>query len=306
MNRTDREVSPRTKDGLALLSAGIQGILQKPGFQGWTEFLTFLATRRKYSARNMLMIYYQKPDATAVASYKTWQKAGRNVRAGEKALTILAPIFARQTEEEKAENRPRRLVGFKGVPVFDISQTDGPEIVSAPVSRLQGDDFGILAHMIPIAEKDGWTVTFKSMDGIHSDDLNGWCDYTGKQIVVREGLFAAQSAKTLAHEIGHKLLHEGATGMDRGEKELEAESVAFLVLHHFGIDAGDYSFGYIAGWAGDEAEKTLQRNASRVLKAANEIIDAILAATAEATEAEPVEAEAEGAEAEPVMEAMAA
>jgi hypothetical protein len=169
-------------------------------------------------------------------------------------------------------------VSFRAVAVFDVSQTEGeplPEIVT----RLEGDDNGVLAALKEFATSKGFRVVEEEMG-----ETNGSCSYRSPiTITLNPNRSLLQQAKTLAHELGHALLHcgENYTGHDaKSAMELEAESVAFVVLQHFGIDSGDYSFGYINHWAATGADLEpvivqLKESGARIQKATNEIIGAM-------------------------------
>jgi IrrE N-terminal-like domain len=146
-------------------------------------------------------------------------------------------------------------VSYRAVAVFDVSQTEGeplPEIVN----RLEGDDNGVLDALKEFATSKGFSVVAKDLG-----ETNGSCSYKSPiTITLNPNRSLLQQAKTLAHELGHALLHcgENYTGHDaKSVMELEAESVAFVVLQHFGVDSGDYSFGYISHWAATGADMEL-------------------------------------------------
>jgi len=262
------------------LHAGVSAISTS---EEWAAMLRFASKLHSYSFNNQMLIYLQNPEATAVAGYKAWQKLGRHVKKGEKGLSILAPSVRkyeveRENEEGEVETEERKYMKFRVVKVFDISQTEGPEIPNARdiCSMLSGSDdeakvvFDVLKTY---AEKTlGYTVTVKSTN---SDRLNGWCDYSRKEIVVSSEREALQQAKTLAHEIAHAIMHTGEGEFEhviQDYREVEAESVAFCVMGSFGLDTSDYSFGYVAGWSGADPKK-VETSAKRIQKAVTQILD---------------------------------
>ena len=197
---------------------------------------------------------------------------------GQHAIWILCPIFAKvediaeQPDAEKAERRP---VNFKAVPVFAYEQTSG-EPLPEPVRRLDGDTAGdLFERLASFSAGNGCPVTVAAIGG----ETNGFYRPIEHRITVREGLAPDQACKTLAHEIAHSILHRDLDTYHehRGDCELEAESVAFVVLHHAGIDSGSYSFGYVTTWAGgdDAALKSLRVSALRIQKTARTIIESI-------------------------------
>ena len=169
-------------------------------------------------------------------------KLGRTVRKGEKAIWILAPMISPRNSDRLSGDR--EICGFKYVPVFDISQTEGedpPEVCS----RLAGDDPGAcFFRLIGVAEALGYLVGEAEL----APGTNGRCSFDRRRIEVEVRNSPAQRVKTLAHEIAHAILHEGH--QDRSLAELEAESTAYVVCQRLGLDTGAYSFGYVATWAG--------------------------------------------------------
>lgn len=276
---TKTNTPDRTADALKLLEEGIKNLTSS---EEWARYLRMQAAFHTYSFSNVQLILAQCPDASRVAGFKTWEKLGRMVRKGEKALWILAPRFYKPKDTQPADDdqdgsgdAEQMKVYFRAVPVFDISQTEGDELPS-PVKKLEGDDDGrAFERLKAFSESRGCLVTVEAIAG----RANGYFSPLENLIVIREGLAPVQACKTLAHEIAHSFLHTDIEvyRAHRGECELEAESVAFIVLHHLGIDAGDYSFGYVAGWqGGDEAAiKALKASAQRIQVTAKAIIEGI-------------------------------
>ena len=246
----------------------------------WRNYLFSQSKFHRYSFNNVLLILLQKPDASRIAGYQTWRELGRQVKRGERALQILAPLQRkRERENEKGESETFYAVaGFKTVSVFDISQTEGddlPEIRSC----LLGDDGGLSKHLLAFSNNNHVPVYFEpSLEG-----ANGTCHFRqGKpvKITVDPLLPRLHQAKTLAHEIAHSLLHGADQYRGHSQKsliELEAESVAFIVTQHFGLDSSSYSFPYIAGWQKDEPDalENLKTSGHRIQKAASQMIDSI-------------------------------
>jgi len=171
----------------------------------------------------------------------------------------------------------RVIRGFKFVPVFDIAQTDGEELPSI-CNRLEGDDpTGLYAQLVTVAQSIGFTVEDYEFDG----SANGDCCHDDHRIRVETTNTAAQRVKTLAHELAHALLHESYD--NRALAELEAESTAYVVCQALGIDSGDYSFGYVATWAGDgeQAIAGIKASCERIQKSAAAILQALEPAAAD-------------------------
>jgi antirestriction protein ArdC len=242
--------------------------------EGWLEYLAFVARFRQYSFNNSMLILIQRPDATHVASYKKWQEMNRQVKKGEKSIGIFAPMMRKR--EDKATGETRSYIsGFRIVPVFDISQTEGdpvPEQIR-PV-LLDGEaPAGMYAALALLVAEKGYTLEVGP--SVHGE--YGYCSPGRKMIHVTEGLSDAQAAKTLCHEVAHMLLHTDEDSLTveamqhRGIAEVEAESVAHIVLGALGMDTDEYTLPYVAGWS-DGKPEAVAATADRVLKTAKEIL----------------------------------
>lgn len=280
-----REREQKLKEADARLSAGIEGLIRSGK---WAEYLKFCSKFHRYSFFNTMLILLQRPDATQCASFNDWKKLGRHVREGEHGMDIFVPLFAKARQARpsdeagsepvgsEAEPDEKVLVGFKVGKTFDVSQTEGRPLPEPPVSLLAGDDGGLIQALTAYAASQGLEVAeFPSLGGANGVCVHG-LDGKAVKIGLLESLPPAQKAKTLAHELGHAALHselEYRFHANTSIQELEAESAAFMVMHHFGIDSGAYSFGYLAGWAGGEQAITLiKEHGERIYKAAFDII----------------------------------
>jgi N-terminal domain of anti-restriction factor ArdC/IrrE N-terminal-like domain len=262
----------KNTDALELLEQGIKNLASQ---ENWLNHLKTQAVFHSYSFNNCCLIINQCPDASSVAGFNAWKKLNRNVKKGEKGIRILAPMTYKDAEDPELVR-----ISFRAVAVFDVSQTEGeplPEIAN----RLEGDDNGVLAALKEFATSKGFNVVEEDLR-----ENNGSCSYAAPiTITLNPNRSLLQQAKTLAHELGHALLHcgENYTGHDaKSSMELEAESVAFVVLQHFGIDSGDHSFGYISHWAATGADlepviAQLKESGARIQKATNEIISVMAA-----------------------------
>ncbi|GAB7010721.1 DUF955 domain-containing protein [Halorubrum trueperi] len=243
------------------------------------EFQQWLAVQsrfRDYSHRNTLLITLQCPSATKVAGYRTWQEDfDRHVKEGESAIWIWAPLISQQCpgcgnspsyhadsdceyDETPPDEWSEGVVGFKPVPVFDVSQTDGeplPELETAAT----GEADGLLSALLAAADELGVTVDVVSNDAWPHGDADGMCRHVDDtpHIQVLEAAPAAVVG-TLLHEYAHALLHDSVDTPDREARELEAEAVAYVVGRHFGLEM-DGSALYLAAWSGDDADKLLER-----------------------------------------------
>lgn len=272
MTMTKPNTDKQTK-ALELLHDGVRATLTS---DTWKAALALRAKFHAYSFNNLMLIAYQRPDATRVAGFKKWKEMGRQVRKGEKGIAILAPLIAKR--ENDAGEIERVVYGFRTVYVFDVSQTDGAELPDTPeIDLLDGSDDRageLLARLSAYVSARGWKLT----EGALPDGARGMWSPMTSTITLAEGLPTLHAAKTLAHEVAHAHLeHDGITG-DIAAKEFEAETTAFLILNAFGLDASSYSFAYLASWAGDvEAMKDLLSTGARALKAADEIVAAVSA-----------------------------
>ncbi len=224
----------KNTDALELLEQGIKNLANQ---DNWLNHLKTQAIFHNYSFNNCCLIINQCPEASSVAGFHAWKKLNRSVKKGEKGIRILAPMTYKDAEDPETVK-----VSFRSVAVFDVSQTEEeplPEIVT----RLEGDDNGVLDALKGFAASKGFEVVEENMG-----ETNGSCSYRSPiRITLNSNRSLLQQAQTLAHELGHALLHcgENYTGHDaKSAMELEAESVAFIVLQHFGVDSGDYSLNH--------------------------------------------------------------
>jgi len=264
---------------IRLLTDGVQSLLNEDRFK---EFLAFRARFYHYSWPNCLLILVQQPDATWVAGYKKWQELGRQVKQGEKGIAILAPLIknvavGQPDENDQADQRTiKTLVGFRVVHVFDVSQTEGEELPEPPKPRLlTGEDNGLVEAIKGFVERDGWTVRMEPAE--YCPQANGQCVHGEKLIRIKPDLELLQQAKTMAHETAHALLH-AEPDAPRDVLEVEAESVAFVVMALSGHDTSEYSFPYVAHWlaqGGRTDIKSLTTRLEMILKTADDILSGI-------------------------------
>lgn len=261
----------------ALLHRLAEGIEELTSSERWREWLEVQSRFHDYSFGNAVLILRQFPRATRVAGFRTWKKLGRSVRKGEKAIWILAPVRYKKEETAPGEEATLVVRGFKAVPVFDVSQTEGSELPDVAV-RLKGADSGdAYEDLQTVARGLGFTVVEECLGGA----INGDCSHSEWRIRIETGNDRRQQVKTLAHEIGHAILHApgGSRPEDRVVRELEAESVAYVVCQQLGVETGGYSFGYVAVWAGggERAQEALRASGSRIQRAADAVLTTIAA-----------------------------
>lgn len=254
-----------------------QGVKEVFESEKYLNFLKVMSRFHTYSFNNCLLIAMQKPDATRVAGFKSWQtNFNRNVKKGEKGIRILAPYsfkITKDVENEKGESVEAEIEihSFRAISVFDISQTDGEEL-PAIVHLLDGSVEGFTDLIEKLEKVSPVGVEYKPIEG----SANGYYSHDTNSIVVDADLAEMQTVKTLIHEIAHSILHNkengSEKGADRNTMEVQAESVAFVVCNYLGIDTSDYSFGYVAGWSEGKELKELSASMEVIRKTASEII----------------------------------
>lgn len=237
------------------------------------KYLDTMAKFHNYSPRNCMLIVSQCPDASFVAGYCDWQKKfKRHVKQGEKAIGILAPAPYKLTvkDVDADGNEVEKLVEFnryKIVPVFDVSQTDGEELPTI-CNTLTGDVKDFEQIKASLERAASIPVHYEEYD----DSSYGYFDPIRNVIVVKAGLPQAQSIKTLAHEIAHSILHNDVfCEIPKEIKEIQAESVAYMVCAQLEIDTAQYSFEYVASWSAQEP-KALNDQIEIVRKTADAIL----------------------------------
>jgi hypothetical protein len=282
--------STQIKEITSKLEQGMQDLYNS---EAYANYLKTMSRFHKYSTRNTLLIHMQKPDATLVAGFNSWQSNfKRHVKKGEKSIKILAPIPLKITKElEKIDPVTQRpiigedgqplleeveisLARFKVVNVFDASQTEG-EPLPTLVSDLTGNVEQYEAFMDALRFVSPLPSEFAPMP----DNMDGKCVF-GEKISVREGMSQIQTVSAVIHEITHARLHdmeairltdENAQPKDRRTEEVEAESVAFSVNSFFNIDTGANSFGYIAEWSRGRELKELNASLDTIRKTTTEL-----------------------------------
>lgn len=259
------------------LEEGVKGIYEGEGYKA---FLDVMSKFHTYSVNNCILIAMQKPEATQVAGFKSWQKNfKRSVKKGEKAIKILAPIphkFTKEIENEDGEKVQKEIqyMTFRAISVFDISQTEGEELPSI-CKTLKGSVEGFQNLVDKLESLSPVPVAYEPISG----GANGYYSHATNSIVVDAGLSEQHKVKTLIHEIAHSILHNKDNGeekdADRSTKEVQAESVAYTVCNWLGLDTSDYSFGYVAGWSAGRELKELTESMEVIRKIAGEIIEGL-------------------------------
>jgi antirestriction protein ArdC len=261
-----------------MLERGVESFTDSEQFRA---FLTFHAQHcRTYSFGNTMLIYAQRPDASLVMGFKKWQEHGRYVKKGEHGIMILAPSRYKKTgagaltTEEGGDAEEEYALRFVPVSVFDVTQTEGdpvPEIIHE--LRGTSDEIQELRHVITrVLGSDGYEVGEEHLVGRHY----GYVSKETGRVVTREGVDDLQALKTLLHEKAHVAMHVGipVDEIPREQRELEAESVAFVVATYYGLDTSEYSFAYVSNWTRNDTS-LIKAAADRIHHAASSIIDAM-------------------------------
>ena len=242
--------------------------------QKLVEYLKAMGRFHNYSLGNAILIGFQKPDATHVAGFRTWQKVGRHVKKNEKGIAIMAPIvwrrkLAHADNEDQQERKEETALAFKTAYVFDISQTDGKPLPE--FARVNGDPGVYIERLREYVTSKGimleYSESIGSAEGISAGGL----------IRLKKGLTAAEELSVLAHESTHEIVHRNKETMlkDKKVRETEAEAVAFVVCHGIGLDTNSASSDYIQLYNGDK--ETLMESLGRIQRTAAEILGAVMA-----------------------------
>ena len=277
------------KDITEKLEKGVQDVFSSSQYQ---ELLNTMAKFPHYSVNNSILIMMQKPDATLVQSYTGWKKMGRFVKKGEKGIRILAPApFKLEKEMDKVDESGKvildkdgeavkekveiNLTAFKPVSTFDISQTEGEPLPQIGVDELTGSIEGYQTLFEAIKAASPVPIGFEDI----ASGAKGYFHTEENRIVINNGMSEIQNVKTAIHEMAHAKLHNTEAQKDnkqsKNSKEVEAESVAYTVCQHYGIDTSDYSFAYVATWSKGKETPELKESLNTIRDAAADLISKI-------------------------------
>ena len=290
-----------------------QGITELFESERYREYLRVMSKFHNYSINNTLLIAMQKPDASLVAGFSAWKNNfGRNVMKGQKGIKIIAPSPYKVKQEMKkidphtqqpiigkdgkpvTEEKEITIPAYKVVSVFDVSQTEGKELPDIAVDELTGDVERYRDFFAALEKTSPVPIGFEQIPG----SSHGYYHLEDKRIAIQEGMSELQTLKTAIHEIAHAKLHdidlnapenEQQPRVDRRTREVEAESVAYTVCQHYGLDTSDYSFGYVAGWSSGRELSELKSSLETIRSAAAEIINSIDETLAELSKAQDME-----------------
>ena len=269
------------------LEKGVKDVFQSDKYK---QFLNVMAKFPRYSVNNTMLIMMQRPDAQLCQSFTGWKQMGRYVKKGEKGISILAPApYKIEREQTKLDDKGRPVYDADGEPVkekvevtirafkvvktFDLAQTDGKELPTIGPNELVGSIDGYPKLLQALQEISPVPVSFELIDG----GAKGYYNLENKSIVIQDGMSEVQTIKTLLHEMAHQKLHDKDTvpeakDITRNGKEVEAESVAYVVCQHYGINTSDYSFSYVAGWSEGKETPELKTSLDKIRQTASEFI----------------------------------
>lgn len=281
------QAADKVKELLDKLEAGVKEVFESEQYKA---YLKAMSKFHSYSFGNVMLILLQCPNASLVAGFHKWKKDfGRTVKKGEHGIQILAPCphkrFVEQEVEKPDGTKEKESVlivqqGFKVAYVFDVSQTEGRELPSFGVDKLTGDVqhydelYKAIESVAPVP------IAFRSA----TEHSEGCYNHKEQKIYINEGLSQIQTVSVMIHETAHAILHAlpvengkivGKPEKDRRTREVEAESVAYIVCQHFGIETGDSSFAYVTSWSKNKELPELKASLECISKTASKMIEDI-------------------------------
>ena len=269
-----------------------QGISELFDSERYTDYLRVMSKFPQYSLRNTVLIAMQAPDASYVMGFDAWKDPaiGRHVKANEKGIRIIAPRKAKKQVEKIDPDTKKPVLDKDGKPVmeekevvipkfrvvcvYDVAQTEGKELPTL-ADELTGNVAQYKDFFAAIEKSSPFTIDFEALSG----NRKGGCFYDERRIAINEGMSELQNVKTAIHEIAHATLHDidkdAPESPDRRTREVEAESIAYAVCQHYGLDTSDYSFGYIAGWSNGRELSELKGSLETIRSTAAKLIETI-------------------------------
>ena len=269
-----------------------QGITELFESERYTDYLRVMSKFPQYSLRNTVLIAMQAPDASHIMGFEAWKDPaiGRHVKANEKGIRIIAPIKVKKQVEKIDPDTKQPVLDkngkpvteeteivipkFKVVCVYDVAQTEGKELPTL-ADELTGDGEQYRDFFSALEKTSPFPIAFEAL----GDGIKGHCNYEEQRIAINEGMSELQNIKTAIHEIAHATLHDTGIDdperLDRRTREVQAESVAYTVCQHYGLDTSDYSFGYVAGWSSGRELAELKGSLETIHNTAAKLIETI-------------------------------
>lgn len=265
---TTEQAKKLADEALACLAAA----LERGQSEALRTYLSAMGRFHRYSFGNVLLILWQKPNASHVAGYRTWQSFGRFVKPGEKGIAILAPLLVKRRREESEDYEPKesdeeKVLRFRVVHVFDVSQTEGEPLPE--FAPMRGDSSAHLPRLKELVSSRGIVLDYvTTLHGARGVSRGG-------RIELLAGLPSAEEFAVLVHELAHELLHHAKwrRGISKSVRETEAEAVAFVVSQAIGLNATTHSSDYIQLYSGNKA--TLAASLDVIQRTATEIVVAL-------------------------------
>ena len=287
---TQQSMKEKVSELVGKLEDGLKEIFDSDKYK---NYLNTMAKFHNYSVNNTLLINQQKPDATLVAGFDSWARNfGRHVKKGERGIKIIAPAPYMVKKEKQLvdpktgeklfnpDGTPKttevevKIPVFKVSYVYDISQTYGKDLPTLGVAELGNTVDRAKDYIDSLKKVSPVPIEF----GVTNGDSKGFYSPSNQSITIKDGMSDAQTIKTMVHEISHAKLHNPEALKEEGKRkskgtiEMEAESVAYIVCQHFGIDTSDYSFGYIAGWSEGKGVEELKESMQSIRETSSEMI----------------------------------
>ena len=281
----DNKINER-QEKIELLTKQLEdGVKAFSNSEEYKKYLSFMSRFHNYSFTNSMIIFLTKPESTLCASFTTWKAAKRFVKKGEKGIPIFCPAFKKIEEpvidkqgkpmydsDGKAITETKMLPRYTLGYTYDVSQTDG-EPLPELTKELKGDVADFEKMSAAIQSCTTAPVTFEKIPG----SAKGFYSPSEHRIAIQKGMSDLQTLKTMVHECAHSLCdtiekkNNGELLADTFGKETRAESVAFVVCSHFGIDTSDYSFPYVTSWSTKDF-KELRDEMSNIQQVSDQII----------------------------------
>lgn len=264
----------------------LDGVKQTFESGNYRKYLEFVCSFHNYSLRNTILILAQNPNASLVAGFESWKKRSRYVKRGEKGIAIFAPSKVKQKQRVPiydedgnrklnpdgtpvTEEKEQAFIKFIVTNVFDVSQTDG-EPLPQICNELQGTVADYEKIFAAVKNICPYKIEFEQI----SSGRKGYCDYNHSRIAIKMGMSNEQIIKTLIHEFAHATLHNNSD-KPKEQREVEAESIAFIVSNYLGVDTSSYSFDYVANWSQGMELEQLQNVLESIQSTANQIINSL-------------------------------
>lgn len=272
-----------------IISKGVKDVYKT---ENWKNHLKTISKFYNYSERNILLIHLQCPNASLVCGFKKWEKEfNRHVKKNEKAIKILIPVKYNTSIDKKnslddsdddileKKKLCNKILYYKYANVFDISQTEGDELDLFKIKELEGcvrNNDNLIKTICNIASLNNTQITFETFNS--SKNIKGYYSLRENKIVVSNNMSELQTIKTLIHELAHSIVHNpklnpSVNFSDIPKLEIQAESIALIVLYFLGYDTSSYSFKYIASWAKNKTDNLLLNNLEEIKEISKFIIN---------------------------------